>query len=90
MIAASLPDEAPEDRIATMSAAMLALGERIASELRRGELERVIISGRDGHAILQGLDETCALTLLAGSDARLGLLFLDMRAASGDLRDMLS
>ena len=90
MIAASLPDEPPEDRVAAMSAAMLALGERIASELGRGELEQVIIKGSEGYALLQGLDESCALTLLADSDSRLGLLFLDMRAACGDLRGLLA
>ena len=90
MIAASLPEEPSEDRVAAMSAAMLALGERIAAELGRGELEQVIINGREGYALLQGLDENCALTVLASADARLGLLFLEIRAASGDLRNLLT
>lgn len=90
MIAASLPEEMAEERIAAMSAAMLALGERIAAELGRDELEQVYIKGRTGYVLLQGLDENRLLTVLASADATLGLLFLDMRAAREDLRKLLT
>ncbi len=90
MIAASLPEDLGEGRIAAMSAAMLALGERIAGELGRGELEQVFIKGTAGYVLLQGLDENCLLTVLASADAKLGLLFLDMRAARNDLRKLLT
>ncbi len=89
LIAASLPEEMREAPVAAMSAAMLALGERIAAELQRGELEQVVIQGRAGYVLLQGLDENCQLVVLAGADAKLGLLFMDMRAASQDLRKLL-
>lgn len=90
MIAASLPEETGEELLAAMCAAMLALGERIANELGRGELEQVFIKGRAGYVLLQGLDEICCLTVLADADAKLGLLFLDMRAASKDLQELLT
>ena len=44
-IATALTPEIEEDRVSAMSAAMLSLGERIASELGRGELEQVYIRG---------------------------------------------
>ena len=40
-IASSLPQGVEEDRVSAMSAAMLSLGERIASELGRGMLDEV-------------------------------------------------
>ena len=40
-IASALPQDAEEDRVSAMSAAMLSLGERIAMELGRGGLEEV-------------------------------------------------
>ncbi len=89
MIAAALPDEFREEKVAAMTAAMLALGERIAAELGRGELAEVYLKGRLGYVLLTGLDDQCALTLLARPEAKLGLLFLDMRAASDDLRKLL-
>ena len=45
MIASMLPAELDEDRVGAMSAAILALGDRSAAELARGELEQVLIKG---------------------------------------------
>src|SRR5215207_1226549 len=54
-IATALPREVEEDRVSAMSAAMLSLGERIASELGRGNLSEVQIKGEKGFVILQSL-----------------------------------
>ena len=45
IMASALPADVEEDRVSAMSAAMLSLGERIASELGRGGLEQVISAG---------------------------------------------
>ena len=47
-IASALPQSVEEDRVSAMSAAMLSLGERIATELGRGTLEQVYIKGEYG------------------------------------------
>jgi uncharacterized protein len=49
-IASSLPANMEEDRVAAMSAAMLALGERIGRELARGTIQRVVVEGDKGFA----------------------------------------
>jgi predicted regulator of Ras-like GTPase activity (Roadblock/LC7/MglB family) len=64
---------------------MLSLGERIASELGRGTLEQVYIRGHSGYVILMAVGEEAVLTVLAREQAKLGLLFLDMRRATQDL-----
>lgn len=84
-MASSLPREVEEDRVSAMSAAMLSLGERIASELGRGTLEQVYIKGQKGYVILMSVGEEAVLTVLAREQAKLGLLFLDMRRAAQDL-----
>ncbi len=68
-----------------MSAAMLSLGERIAGELGRGMLDQVYIRGDNGYVILMSVGEEAVLTALARQDAKLGLVFLDMRRAASDL-----
>jgi predicted regulator of Ras-like GTPase activity (Roadblock/LC7/MglB family) len=78
-IASALPQGVEEDRVAAMSAAMLSLGERIASELGRGSLEQVYIKGSEGYVILMSVGEEAVLTALARENAKLGLLLLDMR-----------
>ena len=77
-IAAALPSSVEEDRVAAMSAAMLSLGERIASELGRGGLEQVYIKGSSGYVILMSIGNEAVLTALAHENAKLGLILLDM------------
>jgi predicted regulator of Ras-like GTPase activity (Roadblock/LC7/MglB family) len=84
-MASALPGGVEEDRVSAMSAAMLSLGERIASELGRGILDQVYIRGESGFVILMAVGEEAVLTALAHKDAKLGLIFLDMRRAADEL-----
>ena len=88
-IASALPQGIEEDRVSAMSAAMLSLGERIASELGRGALEQVYIKGENGYVLLTAVGEEAVLTALARKDAKLGLIFLDMRRATESLNKLL-
>ncbi|MGE5224375.1 MAG: roadblock/LC7 domain-containing protein [Omnitrophica WOR_2 bacterium] len=85
IMASALPAEVEEDRVSAMSAAMLSLGERIASELGRGVLEQVYIRGGSGYVILTAVGEEAVLTALAREQAKLGLVFLEMRRAAEEL-----
>jgi len=86
IMASDLPAEVEEDRVSAMSAAMLSLGERIAGELGRGALDQVYIRGDNGYVILMSVGDEAVLTALARQEAKLGLVFLDMRRAADDLR----
>ncbi len=88
-IASALPQGIEEDRVSAMSAAMLSLGERIASELGRGSLEQVLIKGVGGYVILISVGEDAVLTALSREQAKLGLIFLDMRRATEDLKKLI-
>lgn len=86
-IASALPGDVEEDRVSAMSAAMLSLGERIATELKRGKLDQVYIRGDNGYVILSAIGEDAVLTALARQEAKLGLIFLEMRRAAEDLSE---
>jgi predicted regulator of Ras-like GTPase activity (Roadblock/LC7/MglB family) len=88
-IASALPQGVEEDRVSAMSAAMLSLGERIATELGRGTLEQVYIKGEKGYVILMSVGEDAVLTALAREQAKLGLILLDMRRAAHDLTTLI-
>jgi len=88
-IASALPQGIEEDRVSAMSAAMLSLGERIASELGRGSLEQVYIKGDNGYVVLMAVGEEAVLTALARQQAKLGLIFLDMRRAAEAITKLL-
>jgi len=88
-IASALPQDVEEDRVSAMSAAMLSLGERIASELGRGNLDQVYIKGGQGYVVLMSVGEDAVLTALAREKAKLGLIFLDMRRATEELTSLI-
>lgn len=85
IMASSLPADIEEDRVSAMSAAMLSLGERIAQELSRGELDEIYIKGSKGYVLLMAVGDEAVLTSMARANAKLGLIFLDMRRATEDL-----
>ncbi len=85
IMASSLPAGVEEDRVSAMSAAMLSLGERIATELGRGVLDQVYVRGDNGFVILMSIGEEAVLTVLVRKSAKLGLIFLDMKRAASDL-----
>ena len=88
IIASSLPGGVEEDRVSAMSAAMLSLGERIATELGRGFLDEVYIHGEHGYVLLMASGRDAVLTVLARQQAKLGLVLLEMRRAVGDLEEL--
>ena len=88
IMASALPPDVEEDRVSAMSAAMLSLGERIAVELGRGTLDQVYIRGDSGYVLLLDVGEEAVLTVLARKDAKLGMLFLDMKRAAADLSQL--
>ena len=85
IMASALPADVEEDRVSAMSAAMLSLGERIASELKRGALDQVFVRGEDGYVVLVSIGEEAVLTALALSRAKLGLVFLEMTRTANEL-----
>ncbi|WAR46180.1 roadblock/LC7 domain-containing protein [Methylomonas rapida] len=89
MMASVLPAGMDEDRVGAMSAAMLSLGDRTAQELNRGGLEQVLIKGHHGYVLMTYAGEEAVLTVLAKPNAKLGLIFLDVKRAAESIAEML-
>ena len=89
-LASSLPSGMDEERVAAMSAAMLSLGERIGSELARGIIDRLYVEGDKGYGILTSCWEEAVLLVLASKAAKQGLLMLEIKRVTGDLKAALA
>jgi predicted regulator of Ras-like GTPase activity (Roadblock/LC7/MglB family) len=89
MIASVLPAGMDEDRVGAMSAAMLSLGDRTAQELARGTLEQVLIKGARGYVLMTYAGTESVLTVLAKPNAKLGLIFLDVKRAAESVTSLL-
>ena len=89
MMASQLPAGMDEDRVGAMSAAMLSLGDRTAQELARGELEQVLIKGANGYVLMTHAGHDAVVTVLAKPNAKLGLIFLDVKRASEQISKLI-
>ncbi|MEW5986183.1 MAG: roadblock/LC7 domain-containing protein [Chloroflexota bacterium] len=90
IIASALPPQVDEDRLAAMSAAMLSLGDRMMTELSRGQLQQVYIRGSAGLIILMAVGPQAVLTVMAHPQAKIGLLLFDVSRAADDLARLLA
>jgi uncharacterized protein len=88
-LASSLPGSLNEERVAAMSAAMLSLGERIASELSRGNTDRIFLEGETGYAILTSCGEDAVFLVMASKAAKQGVLMLEIKQVVGQIKSAL-
>ncbi len=89
VIASALPQHIEEVRVAGMSATLLSLGTRAATELGRGSLEQVLIRGPKGYVVMVGAAPGTLLLVLTMAEAKLGLVFLDMKRAAAEIAKIL-
>ena len=85
IMASALPQDVEEDRVSAMSAAMLSLGDRISNELGKAGLQQVYVRGDRGSVLLTSIGKDAVLTAMARQEAKLGLIFLEMRRAAADI-----
>lgn len=84
-LASALPATTDEDRVAAMGAAALSMGARTVGELRRGDLEQVLVKGDAGYVVLIQAGQETVLAAISASDAKLGMILFEMKQAARDL-----
>jgi len=85
IVASLLPSEVDEELVSGMAAALLGVGERIATELMGGSMEQTYVRGRLGYVLLNAVGADALLIVLTTPDAKLGLVFLDVRRRVAEL-----
>ena len=88
-IVSALPPDVDEAKVAAMTAAMLTLGEKAAIELGKGTLEQVNVKGVDGWLLVVSAGLNACLTVSTTANAKLGLIFLDMKRAADKIAAMI-
>ncbi|MCU0689946.1 MAG: roadblock/LC7 domain-containing protein [Polyangiaceae bacterium] len=89
VISSILPGEIDEDLVSGMAAAMLGVGERISSELMGAALEQTFVRSEKGYVILNAVGSEAVLAVLTTKEARLGLIFIDIRRRVAELRKLI-
>jgi uncharacterized protein len=89
IIASLLPAEVDEELVSGMAAALLGVGERIAAELMGGAMEQTYVKGKLGYVILNAVGTEALLIVLTTPEAKLGLVFLDVKRRVQELARLL-
>lgn len=89
IIASLLPSEIDEEVVAAMAAGILGVSERISSELMSASMDQTYVRSAKGYILLNYIGEDSVLIVLTTKDAKLGLVFLDVKRRVKDLARLL-
>lgn len=87
-IASVLGEGVDADRFAAMCASLLALANRAAQEVQRGEMKLVLIEGKLGVMLLVHAGPEYILAVAAKPSQNLGKIFLDSRKVAQKLLEV--
>ncbi len=87
--ASLLPSEVDEEVVAGMGAALLGVAERISMELMSAEMVQTYVRSSKGYIILSQVGADSVLVVLTTEQAKLGLVFLDIKRRIPDLNRLL-
>lgn len=73
-VAHRFKSELSSEKLSAMLASMLALGENIAAEAAQKHCNFVIVESSDGYILTSRLKEKLVLSVIASTDANLGIL----------------
>jgi uncharacterized protein len=85
IVASVLPNEVDEDLIGGMSAAILGVSERISADLMRSQMEQTYVRSPKGYIIVNAAGPDAVLVLLVTREAKLGLIFLELKRTIAEL-----
>ncbi len=89
-IAYELPESVDEQGATAAAASMLIHGQRAASNLKHGEVERLFMESSEGQAIVARAGPNAVLVVVVRKDAKLGLIFGLVRRATKAIRAAMS
>ncbi len=86
IVASVFPNEVDEDLVGGMAASLLGVGERIAADLMRSDMEQTYVKSPKGYIIINAIDDDSSLVLLVTREAKLGLIFLETKRTIAELQ----
>ncbi|MFO0590785.1 MAG: roadblock/LC7 domain-containing protein [Polyangiaceae bacterium] len=85
IVASVIPNEIDEDLIGGMASTLLGVGERIATDLMRAEMEQIFVKSPKGYIVVNAAGPESALVLLVTRDAKLGMVFIELKRIVAEL-----
>ena len=85
---AANPADSPQ--VAAMAAAIIALSDKVLTQLARGSISRVLIDGSEGGIVVVPAGADAALAVMVSHDAKLGLVMLALQRSAEQVRRILA
>lgn len=85
LLARALPADIEEARISGVAVMLYGAAAHACRALERQALREAIVRGEDGYAVMLSGDGGTQLLCLTASDARLGLVSMDMRRSAAQI-----
>ena len=89
-MASVLNNEVDPDRYSAMCASLLALANRAAQEIQRGNLKLVLVEGEYGVMLLVQAGQNAILAVAAKPSRNLGMIFMNAKKFAQKLLDTLN
>ena len=79
IVASVLPNDVDEDLIGGMAASLLGVSERISADLLHSQMEQTYVRSPKGFIVVNAAGPDAVLVLLVSREAKLGLIFLELK-----------
>ncbi len=79
MVASVTLSEIDEGLVGGITAALLGVGERIAKEMMNSKMTQIFVKSENGYSICNNISDETVLVSLVNSEAKLGLIFLEIK-----------
>ena len=89
IIASHLPETLDEERVAALSAAFQGLAARCAEELDKGRTVQFFLQTEKGYIVMKDVGGDACLAALSTPHGKPGMLLLDLKKASEEIRGLL-
>lgn len=89
LICSTIPRKQHAETFVAMSATMIGAAETATTELGKGIPERIIVETKTGKIIGTGAGTKALLLVMTKPDANLGLILIEMKKASDQIKNIL-
>jgi len=82
------PADSPQ--VAAMAASIVAISDKVLTQLRRGSISRVLIDGSEGGIVVVPAGADAALAVMVSHTAKLGIVMLALQRSAEQVRHILA
>lgn len=88
-LASDMSDGMEEEVLSATASSLIAAGERVASELSRGNLDQVYLRGEEGDLVVVKVNDDALLACTVDSAAKMGMTLLEVNRCAQRLADII-